>query len=498
MYAPPRPAALARFATSLCLLSAGYAALYLVRTYDSLFHLAAGRYMLAHAELLSRDPFSFSFPGAPWTNHSPLFQLALAQLHALGGFAALSIHQAVCAIALVGIGLWSVRRLPAGQRSFAALLMAAACLGLREVLEARPHVVGFMALAICAHLALQAERLRSAGRLCIIPAVYALWSLSHGSHVLVYPLLALGAAAALRAGERALLAGFTLAALACLGLSAGFAPRAFSQGFEHVGSLVLEQSVSEWRALTVADVLGTWPGRLFAAAWSLSALGLWFSWRDARRVRAATSTSPATTAVASELYPMLLLLGSLLLSLSSRRMIALFLFGCAPIWLGFALRAAARCLAGRRLPEHFAWLLCGLGFVALWTAGFSQRATFRSGAGLATERVPIEAVQKLREQPRLERIYNAYNYGGYLMLEGVPVFVDGRSITLYPAEFLREFQRAYMDPAVFERLVARFACDGALLPVDSRPAARLRAHLAGSPRWRLIHRDSVAELYERL
>lgn len=482
MIAPTRYAALARVTSALSLMFATYAGLYRIRTYDTFFHLAAGRYLLAHGALPPGDPFSFTYPGAAWLDHSPLFQLLIAKLHVIGGYAALSVYQALCAALLVAVALWTVRLEAAGARIVAALLMAAACIAFREVLEVRPHVVGFLALALCAWQTLEAERAQQVARLAWIPIIYLIWVQSHGSHLLIYPLLMLGAGRTLWSRSWRLLAGFALVVLGCLAALFWLAPHALHQGFAHVGSLVLEQSVSEWRALTIADLLGTWPGALFTLAWLSSAGGLWLMYRGATWSRDA--------------YAALLLIGTLALALTSRRMLPLFLFGCAPIWLPFALRAASAAIRGRTLPLWAACLGVVLSSLALWVGDRTQADTFRSGVGLDEERVPIEAVQRLRETS-LRRVYNAYNYGGYLMLEGVPVFVDGRSITVYPAEFVHDFQQAYSDPSVFERLVARFACDGALLPVDSLPAARLRAYLAASPSWRLVYGDKTAVLYAR-
>lgn len=95
-------------------------------------------------------------------------------------------------------------------------------------------------------------------------------------------------------------------------------------------------------------------------------------------------------------------------------------------------------------------------------------------------------------------MYNAYNYGGYLMYLGYPdqgVFVDGRAITVYPEAFLAEFDEAYRDPRRFEALFARYRCDSVLLPTTSERVAPLRAHLDTSPRFRRLHRDSIASVY---
>jgi hypothetical protein len=58
------------------------------------------------------------------------------------------------------------------------------------------------------------------------------------------------------------------------------------------------------------------------------------------------------------------------------------------------------------------------------------------------EYFPVEAVRFLDESPPPGRMFNSYNWGGYLMFAApdVPVYVDGRT-DLYDDTFLR----AYLD-----------------------------------------------------
>jgi hypothetical protein len=68
-HAPPsRSAQLA--SVLACLALAACAGLYRIRTFDTLFHLASGRFIVRNGRVPTTDPFSFSFRGAPWINHS--------------------------------------------------------------------------------------------------------------------------------------------------------------------------------------------------------------------------------------------------------------------------------------------------------------------------------------------------------------------------------------------------------------------------------------------
>jgi hypothetical protein len=467
------------------------------------------------------DPFSFTLEGAPWLNHSTLFQRLVAQLHRGGGFAALSAYQALIAALLLALTLRASQGAAAGERVTAAWLAALPYVAYREVIEARPHVLGFVCLAVTLTLARQAERTRRAQWLGPIVPVYAIWAASHGSHILVFAVLALGAACCALQRARGIAIGFVASLVLCALLMSVIAPWAVQQGLEHTGSLFLESAVSEWKPLGLSELLTSAAGWTFGALWLLTGLGVVSAAVELVRAGASASdsalrvnelsdaagsapgagprpsaTRPASVAPVVRLYPLLLTVGLLALALTSRRMIALLLFGGAVLWAPLAAGVLANGL--RRLPLNsmmrYRLPLTVAGFACLLACVALQHETFRFGVGLQRDRFPIAAVAALR-QAGVRRVYNAYNYGGYLMFERVPVFIDGRAITVYPPELLREFQAAYVDPARFERLARRYGCDGVLLPVGSAVAAPLRAHLAQNAHWQLRHRDRTAELY---
>jgi hypothetical protein len=476
--------------TLACLMLAGWVGLYRIRTFDTLFHLAAGRLILRQGHVPTTDPFSFSFRGAPWLNHSWGFELLLAALHRVGGFALLSMHQALAAVILAAVGLASLRR----ERELlpiAAPLMAAPLIAFREVVEARPHVIGFIALALTLCVTLHSMSTRRPQRLVWLAPVYAGWAISHGSHLLAF--VVVGAAVpGLLLRDRRRLAPWLLCLCTLLALCLWLAPSALLQGREHLASGFLEGSVSEWYPVALGELLQHGSGLTFLAVLALawSGAGLAHLRPDEQALR-----------LARGLYPLLLLAGFSVLAFSSRRMIALLLLGAAPLWLPYASHASRRAL--HALPRAPCWLerlALASCFCALSAVLVLDGAAFQTGCGLAEHRFPSAAVASMRARARITRVYNAYNFGGFLMFEGFPpagVFIDGRALTIYPPEFLATFERAYRNTSVFEALVQRFAIDGALLPTDSERSAPLRAYLDRSPRWHPTFRDRVAVVYER-
>lgn len=485
------------------------AGLYRVRTFDTFFHLAAGRLILARGAVPTVDPFSFSFPGVRWLDHSWGFQALLAALHGIGGFVALSLWQALTACLTGGLSGWSVRadRQAWGLGAALAVLPAVA---LREVLEARPHMLAFVCLSLSSLLTLRVLRGRSVWSLAWLLPLHALWLTVHGSHVLLLVLLASAALVSAARRRVRVASAFALALTVALTLVMLLAPAALMQGSDHLRSSFLEGQVQEWYPVTLSDLLSYWPGRALLLLLGLPALGVISTLRALVKAPHAPSDTSEPSLGAWQQTPSersaviyRLLLWTLFagLALTSRRMLALYALGMGPIWLPLAIRGARALSAlwpgmkvrfgGLALP---ALSLAGLALVLLCTP-----SPFELGAGLMSGRFPERAVAHMQRRQRIARVYNAYNFGGYLMWQRPErgVFVDGRAITVYPAAFLDAFERAYVDMQTFEALAAHFAVDGALLPTGSARTAMLRRYLDASPGWRVSYRDEIAVVYER-
>jgi hypothetical protein len=453
-------------------------ALYRIRTHDTFFHLATGRAIVELGAVPRTDIFSFTVRGAPWTNHSAGFQWLIYRLHQACGFAGLSLWQALLSLALFALGASAVER---AQRPYACAVGLLPFVFYREVLEARPHALGFVCLALTLRLARRPALSWRAGLAFF--ATYALFCVVHGSHLLALFVCALAAAFALGRRDFAALRGWALLFLSCLTLAAILQPDAFGQGLQHLSSEFLEGNVAEWRPLTPSDLATSDKGIVYLACFALALMG------SVAAVRAPSGepTSPLS----------LTLLGIfMLLSLTSRRMLALFLFGAAPLWLPLAGRAAD--LLTERLHAWWRRALVATALALLLAHLFLAEAPYVMGAGLDAPRFPSGAVERLRRPDAPQRVYNAYNFGAYLIWTRTPsagVFVDGRAITVYPPEFLAAFERAYDDAGMFEQLCARFAIDGVLMPHASPRVQRLLAHLAASPHWSELYRDELSVLY---
>ena len=70
---------------------------------DMWWHLRAGEETLQSGQVYRIDTFSSTRAGESWVNHSWLSQVYMALLFRLGGFSALSVWVAGCAVLSIGL-----------------------------------------------------------------------------------------------------------------------------------------------------------------------------------------------------------------------------------------------------------------------------------------------------------------------------------------------------------------------------------------------------------
>jgi hypothetical protein len=112
---------------------------------------------------------------------------------------------------------------------------------------------------------------------------------------------------------------------------------------------------------------------------------------------------------------------------------------------------------------------------------------------ITTTHMPAAAVDILSER-KTQRIFNAYQFGGYLIARDIPVFVDGRA-ELYGEKFVMDFFSATeakkLDNLI--RLLDDYRIDATLL-TTGLPAAQVLDHLKG---WKRLYADDIAVIHVR-
>lgn len=128
-------------------------------------------------------------------------------------------------------------------------------------------------------------------------------------------------------------------------------------------------------------------------------------------------------------------------------------------------------------------------FLVLATAVAVFRGYPHENPGIA----PASALAAAKRVGLTGPVFNDYDFGGYLIFEGVPVFVDGR-IDLYGDDFMRAYAAALdAEGNALPRVLDRDHIAWTLLKPD---AAAVTA-LDRDPRWARVYADASAVVFRR-
>ena len=164
---------------------------------DTYWHIATGRWIIAHGAVPHHDVFSFSMPGAPWTPPEWLAEIVIASLYDHFGWAALVMATALSVAAALAILLRALLKSLAPVHALIATALAA-MLAFPHLL-ARPHILMLPILVWWTAALVAARSADRAPSLWLVPLM-TLWANIHSSYILGLGL------AALLAGEAILLA----------------------------------------------------------------------------------------------------------------------------------------------------------------------------------------------------------------------------------------------------------------------------------------------------
>jgi len=429
---------------------------------DTFWHIAAGRWMIAHGAVPATDPFSDTFAGKPWLTHEWLSEVVMAGAWLAAGWSGVMLLTGLAVAALAALsGAWLLRWL-SPLSAVAALALGLACVA--PGMLARPHL---LALPVLALWTIQLLKAREAGRAPPLwtALLMVLWANLHSSFVVGAGLavaLALEAALDFKAWRRQTLIGW--AAFLALTLAAMLATPHGVDGVTFpltVLNMKALPAIAEWlppdfmqlSPLEIALLAG-----LFAAFW--------------RGVR--------LTAVRTAI-----LIGLIHLSLQHVRQEVL-LGAVAPLLLAEPLGRAL----GRTAAARVRWAVPAPQ-TALGVALIAAALIGRIGVGEVRVDGPTAPVTALAHVPadlRRWPVLNDYDFGGYLIFEGVRPYIDGRA-DMYGDDFVthdQDLQNGSVSDLT--AAIARYHIRWSIL----RPGRPLVGVLDRTPGWKRLYADKFA------
>ncbi|HVN00673.1 MAG TPA: hypothetical protein VMT68_10715 [Caulobacteraceae bacterium] len=429
---------------------------------DTFWHVAAGRWMIQHGRVPATDPFSYTFLGHPWIAHEWLTETFMGGAYLAGGWAGVMLLTAAAlALTALLVGAWLLRWMGLTP-AFLMIALALACIS--PGILARPHLTILPMFAFWTIELLKAREAERAPPLWL--ALFMLvWANLHSSFVVGFALaLAFGLEAFLspRTWTRRTLIGWALfvdaALVATLVTPHGFDGVLFPLKVLNMKTLPL---ITEWQS----------PDFMKLTTLELALLaGVFFAfWRGVKlsAIRA------------------LILLGLIHMALQHERQEVL-VGVVAPLILaepvGRALGRAAPAEIGWRLPLPQTLLGGGLLVAAL----IARIAIPQPRVDGPT--APIAALAHVPAALRAQPVLNAYDFGGFLIFEGVKPYIDGRA-DMYGDNFVNADSLIQGgDAALLGRAIADYRIRWAIL----EPSLPVVGVLERTPGWTRLYADPYA------
>lgn len=447
----------------------------LLQDSDSFWQIKVGQWILDHGAVPTTDFYSFTRTGAPWISTSWLSQVLLAFSHAQWDWAGPVILTAMATALTAAIFVYLLDAQIEAPRAV-LFAMLALLLSLHHVL-ARPHILALPVIVAWVGLLMAAADRRRAPSWYWLPLM-ALWANLHGGFVLGLALIgpiSLEAVEHAEKGQRLRL----FMRWVLFGIGAVIASCCTPYGWKTLLGATNILSLGE-----LLSLIFEWMPANFATFTSFEGalLGL-----------IAFGYYRGLVLSAPRIFLILFLTWS---ALTHVRSIEAFAF-LVPLVLAKPLgelvpRPQPDSTGTDRWPAHYVTALGALMIVAAgWTSTSlymrHHRFTF------TMTQTPVAAVDLL-EQRKVQRIFNAYQFGGYLISRDIPVYVDGRA-ELYGEKFVMDFFKATegKKPELLPRLLDEYKIDATLLVADA-PGPQILDQLTG---WKRIYADDIAVIHVR-
>jgi hypothetical protein len=438
---------------------------------DTMWQITVGQWIIDHRAVPTTDVYSFTMRGEPWISTQWLAQVFYAKAYALAGWSGPVVLAASgIAATFALLTKFLVRRF---NESTALVFVAAALALTVPHLLARPHVLALpLMVAWVGGLIAAADR-RDAPSFWLLPLMLS-WANLHGGFVLGLALLAAFALEAVWSAEpsarQSVLLRWTLFGVAAFAASCvtpyGWNALLASQKILNLGAAL--PLIREWAAADFSSLGAFEIGILLTFGLALN-----------RGVKL-----PSLRIV------MLLVL--LHMALSHGRNVEILVL-LAPLILAKPLSkqiGGAEPEGELRASAFPAAVLAGL--TACMLAGTLAYASVHRFAPYSGNS-PVAAVAELKKR-NFSRVFNDYDFGGYLIATGVAPFIDGRT-ELYGEKFFVDHNNAcgLVEPENLFRLLRDYDIEATLMRTQSA-ATKLLDHMDG---WQKLYSDDIATIHVR-
>ncbi len=454
---------------------------------DTWWHLRAGEHMVENRAIIQGDPFSYTRAGEVRVQADWLSQVVLYGLWSVAGVWGLALFTSVLATG----GMWLLYRASEGSSYMRAFVMILGAAAASVFWSPRPQMFSFFLTTFVIYILALYKR-RGIDHLWWVVPVMWLWAHLHGGYFLGLLVLfgTLGGEILnhlLRSRSPHVIARDRLPKLAVVSVLSVFGfvihpagTRILMLPFETFTMGSLRAFIQEWNPPDFAQP-SVWPFLLLGV---LTFVLLIRHWRTLDWTEAA------------------LLLGSGYLAVTSARNVAFFSTLATPILTyhlaalmqarGWKLETVRRPTAGMVRLNQILLAVVALGVVAKILLALNPALVDEAERDI----FPVDAVAYLNEaqplgSPPEGRMFNDYNWGGYLMMYAPQhqVYIDGRT-DLY-GDVVNEYVQILRGDEGWQQKLDRYDVRLVLIPPESPLAEALRSE----PGWEETYTDDLASVF---
>ncbi len=448
-------------------------------------HITLGNYILDNRIVPTRDIFSHTLIGESRPPYEWLSQVMFAISNRLLGLDGVILLTAI----IVGTSILVVFRhsMHRNGMSLVAIfvtLLATAATSLHWL--PRPHVITFLLLALWIHN-LEELRVGKSVREYVFPLIMLFWANLHGGFIFGFLALAAYTAGWLfdrRQNQATGETGGKLLLVGLLSLAASIATPDLWRNWEAV--------LNNHSAFILSRTVETMPPDFtdpsiapFAILLLLSTIFFLAHWRSIS---------------ASHVF---LLAGLGFMSFLMARNTPLFAIASTPILTELISKSLNQTSRWKKIEMRFAFFsspryryLFPIMFIALATGFFSYRQSINKPIfGFNPQVFPVGAANWLIENRPEGRMFNEFNWGGYLLYRTWPrdlVFVDSQS-DFYGEPLMRDYETTLLAKYNWRDLLEDYEVDWVIVS----PQSPLASALANDTTWKTNYQDSVAIILQR-
>ena len=470
---------------------------------DTWWHLRAGEWMFENRSILQHDIFSYTRYGEEWNYPGWLIQIPMYLIYKILGPGGLNIWTAAM-VAVAFSFSWGILRGGYFMKAF-LLVLAAAASGV--FWSARPHLVTFVFASATLYILEKSTHNSDAPNrklLYWLPLIMLLWVNSHGGFVV----------------------GFILWGIYWISEQISWISEKSSslrfKGILNQPKIIFQDPKYRLTVVGLLMIIAVCinPAGIGMFKYPLQTLGI-----SALKDYIQEWQSPDFHSLSVQPFLWLIFLGFGAVGLSRQRIIlADFLLYTIFAYMGFMagrnialFSLAAPLVISRHLdpvlssfsfskhdkvefpaPAQYSLKTMNLlifGFICLAVI-FKAALIFPVSKNLAEFQkfLPVQAVAVLNQHDLNGRLFNSYNWGGYLLWAApeYPVFIDGRT-DLYDDEIIQQWLTVVQVKDEWEEVLDSYRVN----LVINESESPLSKSLLNSSHWSKIYQDSVAVVFSR-